>query len=83
MNSNKKYDFYKNSLYFLIANAVLLFVGVLVALIFGFNFAGAISGGKILFESSLSIIISLVLILIYVGLRHGYARALSIVMISV
>lgn len=83
MNSNKKHDFYKNSLYYLIANAVLLLIGIIVVSIFGFNYGSTITGGKLLFTSSLSLIISLVLVLIYVGLRHGFARAFSIVLVSV
>ena len=81
MNLNKKYDFYKYSLYYLISNAVVFLIGILVASIFGFNYASTQTAGKIFFESSLSVVISLALVLIYVGLRYGFAKALSIVLV--
>ncbi len=83
MNSNKKYDFYKNTMYFLIANAVLLVAGIIIFAIFGFNFETAISGSKLLLSTALTSILSLLVILIYVGFRYDFAKALSIVLTSV
>ena len=82
MNSNKKYDFYKNGLYFLIANAVLLVAGIVILSIFGFNVDGTISGGKLLFQIALMSVISLVVVFVYVGIRYDYAKAFTIVVTS-
>ena len=83
MNSNKKFDFYKNSLYFLIANACLIAVAIIITAIFGFNYAADMQAGRILFQSSLSIIISLALITLYVGFRYDFGRALNVVLVAV
>ena len=80
MNSNKKYDFYKNSIYFLIANAVLLFASIIVASIWGFNYNSSVAGGSLLFQSVMSVLISLVVVFIYVGIRYDFAKAFSIVL---
>lgn len=78
MNSNK-YDFYKNSIYYLIANAVVLLAGIVVASVWGFNYQSSIAGAHVLFQSVLSVVISLVLVLLYVGLRYDFAKAFSVV----
>lgn len=80
MNSNK-YDFYKNSIYYLIANAIILLAGIIVFAICGFNYTSSIAGAHVLFQSVLSIIISLVLVLLYVGLRYDFAKAFSVVIL--
>lgn len=80
MNSNKKYDFYKNSIYYLISSAIVLGAGIIVASIWGFNYNTSIDAGHIIFASALSIIISLLIIYIYVGIRYDFAKAFSIVL---
>jgi preprotein translocase subunit SecF len=80
MNSNKKYDFYKNSIYYLIANAVIVLAAIIVISICGFNYSTSIAGGKILLQSTLSVIISLLIVFLYVGLRYDFAKAFSIVL---
>ena len=82
MNSNKKYNAYKSSIYFLIANAVLLVAAIIVFVIFGFNFGTTIGGSKIFFESAMVIFLSLISIFVYVGLRHDWAKALTVVLVS-
>lgn len=83
MNSNKKYDYYKNSLYYLIANVVVLLVGIIVMAVCGFNYATTIQPGSLLFTCSLSIIVSLAVIYLYIGLRYDFAKAFSIVLVCV
>ena len=80
MNLSKKYDFYKNSLYYLIGNSVLLIAAIIVMAICGFNYNSSVAGGSLLFQSVLSIIISSVAILVYVGIRYDFAKAFSIVL---
>lgn len=82
MNSNKKYDFYKSGLYFLIANAFILIVGIIILSIFGFNVDGIIAGGRLLLNIALMSVISLIVIFIYVGIRYDYAKAFTIVVTS-
>lgn len=80
MNSSKKYDFYKNSICYLIANAVIVLAAIVVISIWGFNYQTSVTGGKLLLSSTLSIIISLLLVFLYVGLRYDFAKAFSIVL---
>ena len=83
MNSNKKYDFYKNAIYFLIANAVLTAVAIIILCIFGFNYGVNISHGRMIFGTALTSILSLLIILVYVGLRYDFIKAMTIVFVSV
>ena len=71
MNLNK-YNFYRNSVYYLIANGIVALAGLIVVLVCGFNLDTSIQTGHLIFSSSMSIILSLVAILIYVGLRYDY-----------
>lgn len=82
MNLNKKYDFYKNALYFLIANAVLLVASIVIVSIFGFNAETSLSWGRLVFQCSISAFISLLIVAIYVGLRYDWSKALTSVLIS-
>ena len=82
MNSNKKYDFYKNSIYYAIANAVLVLAGIIVVAVCGFNHQTSITFGSILLQSVLLSMISLLLIFVYIGLRYDFAKAFSIVLTS-
>lgn len=83
MNSNKKYDFFKGGLYFLIANAVILVAGIVILSIFGFNTDGILSGGKLVLNIALMLIISLVAIFVYIGIRYDYAKAFTVVVTSI
>lgn len=82
MNSNKKYDFYKNAIYFLIANAVLLVSAIVILCIFGFNYGVNISHGRMILGISLTTIISLLIVLIYVGIRYDFVKALTILFVN-
>ena len=82
MNSNKKYDFYKNAIYFLIANAVLLFAAFIILCIFGFNYGVNISHGRMILGISLTTILSLGGLLVYVGFRYDFIKAMTIVFVS-
>ena len=82
MNLNK-YNFYRNSVYYLIANGIVALAGLIVVLVCGFNLDTSIQTGRLIFSSAMSIILSLVAILIYVGLRYDFAKAFSIVVSSV
>lgn len=82
MNSNKKYDFYKNAIYFLIANAVLLVAAIVVLCVFGFNYGVNISHGRMVFGIALTTILSLAVLLVYVGIRYDFVKSLTIVFVS-
>ena len=82
MNLNKKYDFYKNSIFYLLANAFVCVAAIVVIAIWGFNYSTSVAGGYVLFQSALVILISLVFVLVYVGLRFNFAKAFSIVLIA-
>lgn len=82
MNSNKKYDFYKNAIYFLIANAVLLVAAIVVLSVFGFNYGVNISHGRMVFGIALTTILSLAVLLVYVGIRYDFVKSLTIVFVS-
>ena len=81
MNSNKKYDFYKNAIYFLIANAVLLVAAIVVLCVFGFNYGTNLAHGRMILGISLSTIISLLVLLVYVGIRYDFVKAMTIVFV--
>ena len=80
MNSNK-YDYYNVAKYFLFASAVAFLAGLIVLCVFGFNVSGSQSE-HLVFQSVLSIVVSLVLIFVYIGLRHDWAKALSAVIVA-
>ena len=82
MNSNKKYDFYKNTIYYLIASAVLLFASIIVVCVVGFNHQTSVSAGSLVLKSALISIISLLLVFLYVGFRYDFAKAFGIVAIT-
>ena len=82
MNSNKKYDFYKNTIYYLIASAVLLFASIIVVCVVGFNHQTSVSAGSLVLKSALISIISLILVFLYVGFRYDFAKAFGIVAIT-
>ena len=82
MNSNKKFDFYKNSIYFLIANAVLALVAIVILCVFGFNYGASLAHGKLILNISLFSIISLLLLFLYVGIRYDYTKALTMLFVS-
>ena len=82
MNSNK-YNFYKSSLYFLIANAVILLAGIVLFIVLGFNHSTTIAGSHIFFGSVFSVLITLALVFLYTSLRYDNAKALSIVFVAV
>lgn len=82
MNSNKKYDFYKNAIYFLIANAVLLAAAIVVLCVFGFNYGVNISHGRMIFGISLTTILALLVLLVYVGIRYDFVKAMTILFVT-
>lgn len=82
MNSNK-YNFYKNSVYFLIANSVLALVALVVGLVFGINYNTSILPGNLLFSAVISVMVSLIAIFLFVGFTTSFAKAFSIVLIVV
>lgn len=83
MNSDKKYNFYKSAIYFLIANAVLLVSGIVILAIFGFNYDTTLSGSKLFFSSVIMCLLSILILYIYIGLRYDWAKALTAVLVSV
>lgn len=82
MNSNKKFDFYKNAIYFLIASAVMLVTAIVILCIFGFNYGASVAHGKMIFGTAMVSILSLAIILVYIGVRYDWAKALTIVLVS-
>src|SRR5574344_68872 len=82
MNSNK-YNFYKNSLYYLIANGVIFLAGIVIMCIFGFNLDTSIKSGHLIFISAFSVVIALLINFIYVGLRYDFAKAFSVIITTV
>lgn len=82
MNSNK-FDFYKNSLYFLIANGIVSLVGIILMIALGFNLDASIQSSNLLFSSVLSILVSLVIIFAYAWLRYNFVKAITIGLVVV
>lgn len=82
MNSNK-YNFYKNSIYYLIANGVIFLAGIVIMCIFGFNLDTSIKSGHLIFISAFSVVIALLINFIYVGLRYDFAKAFSVIITTV
>ncbi|HAJ78072.1 MAG TPA: hypothetical protein DCO89_03295 [Clostridiales bacterium] len=82
MNLSKKYDFYKNSIFYLIASAVVCVAAITVISVCGFNHFTSVASGYVLLQSVLVLLISLVFVLLYVGLRFNFGKALSIVLIT-
>jgi preprotein translocase subunit SecF len=80
MNSNK-FNFYKNAVYFLIANGVLALASIVVMCIFGFNLDSSVQAGNIIFASSMSIILSMLAIFLYILFRENFAKAFSAILI--
>ena len=82
MNLNK-FNFYKNSLYFLIANAVLCLVAIVIGFVFGVNYHTFIPAGNLLFSAVMASILSLVAIFLLIGFTTNFAKAFSVVLIVV
>ncbi|MGN1212521.1 MAG: hypothetical protein ACI4TZ_00640 [Christensenellales bacterium] len=80
MNLNK-FDFYKNSVYFLIANAVVDVLALVIGIIFGVNYNTSIVAGNLLFSCVMSVLLSLIAIFLFVGFTTSFAKAFSIVLI--
>lgn len=81
MNLNK-FNFYKNSLYFLIANAVIGVLAIVIGCVFGVNYTTSIMPGNMLFNCAISMLLSLIVIFVFVGLTTNFAKAFSVVLIN-
>ena len=78
MNLNKlKIDFYKYFKIIMIVLAVIILVGVVLICTVGFNLSTDYFGGGVFMFGTLSGIIALVLLLVYVGIRYGWTKAFS------
>lgn len=82
MNLNK-FNFYKNSVYFLIANAALAVISLVIGLIFGVNYNTSIPAGSLLFSCVMACLLSTLAIFLFVGFTTNFAKAFSIVLIIV
>ena len=76
MNSNNSFDRYKIAKYYLFADIFLIFVSLVILCIFGFK-VSTTQSSYLLFDSVLSIIISLVVITVYVGFRYDWAKSFA------
>ena len=81
MNSNK-FNFYKNSVYFLIANAVVAVIALVIGIVFGVNYNTSVLPGNLLFNTVMSVLLSLVAIFLFVGFTTSFAKAFSVVLIA-
>lgn len=82
MNSNKSYDRYSFAKYFLCADLLIMLVSIVIMAIFGFNISST-QGAHLVLQTVLSVLISLILVAVYVSIRYDFAKAFSIVLISV
>lgn len=80
MNSNK-FNLYKNSIYFLIANGAVSLVALVIGLVFGVNYATSIEPGNLLFACVMTVLLSLVAIFLYVGFTTSFAKAFGVVLV--
>lgn len=83
MNSNKSYDRLKVAKYFLFANLLVLIAGIVLLCVLGFNVDPNSQHNHILLAGALSVIITLVFVLIYIGIRRSFAKAFSAILIAV
>ena len=82
MNSNKSFDRYGIAKYFLIADLLIFVAGIVIMSIFGFNISST-QGSHLVLQSVLSVVISLILVAVYISIRHDFAKAFSAILISV
>ena len=81
MNSNNSYNRYKFAKYYLLVDLLVFIAGIVIMKIFGFN---VISNqvGHLVLESVLTILISLLVVMLYIGFRYNWAKAFSNVLIA-
>lgn len=82
MNSNKT-NMSKLAKYFLLANLLILIAGIVVLCVLGFNVDPNSQYDHILLAGVLSVMITLAISLIYVGIRYGFANGFSALLVAV
>lgn len=78
MNSNK--NLYKNAIYFLIASAVITVIAIASTFIFGLNNDASTKIGNLIFDCSLSVILSMLAIFIYIGIRYDFVKSFCVIL---
>lgn len=78
MNS-KKFNVYKNAIYFDIASIILLVAGLVVGILLGLNSIVSISNGTIL-NATLAVLILEIILLIYAWIKYDFFTAFTMVL---